>query len=88
MNILGTVNLILLYGSSVQFSIDKTYLFMLLKDRHELSVKNNWIDKEGNIFFLYTRKDMMDMLNLNKNTITKNIINKTIKNVSTSYQII
>ena len=47
-------------------------LYMLLFDRLELSLKNGWHDKEGNVFQYYTKEQMMIDLNCNSNkTIIK-----------------
>ncbi len=47
-------------------------LYMLLFDRLELSLKNGWHDKEGNVFQYYTNEQLMIDLNYNSNkTIIK-----------------
>lgn len=47
-------------------------LYMLLFDRLELSLKNGWYDKEGNVFQYYTNEQLMIDLNCNSNnTIIK-----------------
>ena len=47
-------------------------LYMLLFDRLELSLKNSWHDKEGNVFQYYTNEQLMIDLNCNSNkTIIK-----------------
>ena len=47
-------------------------LYMLLFDRLELSLKNGWNDKEGNVFQYYTNEQLMIDLNCNSNnTIIK-----------------
>ena len=47
-------------------------LYMLLFDRLELSLKNGWHDKEGNVFQYYTNDQLMIDLNCNSNkTIIK-----------------
>ena len=47
-------------------------LYMLLFDRLELSLKNGWHDKEGNVFQDYTNDQLMIDLNCNSNkTIIK-----------------
>ncbi|MDY3041480.1 conserved phage C-terminal domain-containing protein [Streptococcus pluranimalium] len=47
-------------------------LYMLLFDRLELSLKNGWHDKEGNVFQYYTNDQLMIDLNCNSNkTIVK-----------------
>ena len=47
-------------------------LYMLLFDRLELSLKNGWHDKEGDVFQYYTNEQLMIDLNCNSNkTIIK-----------------
>ncbi len=47
-------------------------LYMLLFDRLELSLKNGWHDKEGEVFQYYTNEQLMIDLNCNSNkTIIK-----------------
>lgn len=47
-------------------------LYMFLFDRLELSLKNGWHDKEGNVFQYYTNEQLMIDLNCNSNkTIIK-----------------
>ena len=47
-------------------------IYMLLFDRLELSLKNGWHDKEGNVFQYYTNEQLMIDLNCNSNkTIIK-----------------
>lgn len=51
--------------------------YSILMDRLNISIKNNWLDKEGNIYFVYTNKQLMDILNVTENTVIntkKNLI--------------
>src|SRR5699024_5054573 len=50
-------------------------MYSLLRDRYELSIKNNWIDQEGNVYCLYSRDNLADDINISVNTIRK-CINK------------
>ena len=52
-------------------SIEGKVLYGFLLSRMRLSVKNNWIDKEGNVFLIYKRADVQKMLNLSDKTVTK-----------------
>jgi len=56
-------------------SNDAKVLYMLLKDRHELSLSNGWLDDNGFVYLIYTRQDMQEIMNVSKNTITK-IVNE------------
>ena len=54
-----------------ELSNDARILYMLLKDRHELSVKNKWYNKRGEIYLIMTREEMETMLNLSPPTVRK-----------------
>lgn len=43
-------------------SNDARIAYVLLKDRHSLSLKNNWVDENGDIFLIYTRKELAQIL--------------------------
>lgn len=46
-------------------------LYAILKDRFELSVKNNWIDEEGNVYFIFTVEEIGEMLGCGKDKVIK-----------------
>ena len=46
-------------------------LYGLLLDRLSVSMKNKWIDKDGNVYIIYSRKDAQKMLKLSDKPITK-----------------
>lgn len=50
-------------------------MYSLLRDRYELSIKNNWIDQNGIVYCLYSRDNLADDINVSDNTIRK-CINK------------
>ena len=52
-------------------SNDARILYSLLRGRHDLSLKNNWVNGRGEIYLIYTREDMGEMLNLSKPTVIK-----------------
>ncbi|HET1468845.1 TPA: conserved phage C-terminal domain-containing protein [Streptococcus pneumoniae] len=61
-------------------------LYMLLFDRLELSLKNGWHDKEGNVFQYYTNEQLMIDLNCNSNnTIIK--IKKELKDAGLTTEV-
>lgn len=41
----------------MELSNDAKIAYALLKDRLELSIKNNWFDKNGDIFFIFTNEN-------------------------------
>jgi DNA-binding transcriptional ArsR family regulator len=60
-------------GEFKELSNDTRVLYMLLKDRHELSVKNEWYNKKGEVYLIMKRDEMEEMLNLSAPTIRKAI---------------
>lgn len=46
-------------------------LYGFLLDRLSLSIKNNWHDENGNVYLIFTRKEVQDKLNLSDKTVTK-----------------
>lgn len=52
-------------------SNDARCLYALLKDRHELSLKNQWINEKGEVYLIYTRVNMQEMLGLSDKTTKK-----------------
>ena len=46
-------------------SNDGKVLYSVLRDRHRLSVANNWVNENGEIYFLFSRENMSEMLNCN-----------------------
>lgn len=52
-------------------SNDAKIAYALLRDRNELSIKNNWVNDRGEVYLLFTRADLQVLLNVSKNTCTK-----------------
>ena len=50
---------------------DSKILYGFLLNRLTLSAKNNLIDEIGNVFLIFTRKEVQTMLNLSDKTATK-----------------
>lgn len=46
-------------------------LYGILLDRLTLSMKNNWIDKNGNVYLIFTRKEIQKLLHVSDKTCTK-----------------
>lgn len=46
-------------------------LYGILLDRLTLSIKNNWIDKNGNVYLIFTRKEIQRLLHISDKTCTK-----------------
>lgn len=45
--------------------------YAILNDRVSLSIKNNWVDDNGDIYFIFTNTNLEKLLSKSKNTITK-----------------
>ena len=45
-------------------SNDAKVTWPILRDRLDLSIRNNWIDKNGDIFFIYTNEKLKSILNI------------------------
>lgn len=54
-----------------KLSSDSKILYGFLLNRLLLSAKNNWVDKDGNIYLIFTRKEVQERLNLCDKTVTK-----------------
>lgn len=50
---------------------DSKILYGFLLDRLTLSQKHNWVDKNGNIYLIFTREEVQEKLNLSDKTVTK-----------------
>ncbi len=58
-----------LYKNSL--NSDSKLLYGFLLDRLSLSIKNNWHNENGNVYLIFTRKEVQDKLNLSDKTVTK-----------------
>jgi hypothetical protein len=55
-----------------ELSNDAKLLYSILQDRMELSRENGWVNDDGEIYLIFTRKNARDILNISsKSTITK-----------------
>ncbi|MCT3561012.1 plasmid replication initiation protein [Lentilactobacillus buchneri] len=52
-------------------SNDAKIAYTLLKDRFNYSVKNDWVDKNGDIYFIFTNEELMNLLNVHKDKVIK-----------------
>lgn len=50
---------------------DSKILYGFLLNRLTLSAKNNWYDENDNIYLIFTRKEVQELLNLSDKTVTK-----------------
>lgn len=55
---------VLMYGEQYKhLSSDAKLAYMVLKDRLEYSLRNNWVDEEGHVYFIFTVKELQDLFN-------------------------
>ena len=54
-----------------KLSLEAKVAYSILRDRLELSLQNDWVDNEENIYFIYTNENLMEILNLGKNKVVK-----------------
>ena len=47
-----------------KMSNDSKIAYAMLKDRCEYSLQNNWVDKDGNIYFIFTTDELMQLLHV------------------------
>ena len=59
----------LLYKNTL--NSDSKLLYGFLLDRLSLSIKNNWHDENGNVYLIFTRKEVQERLDLSDKTVTK-----------------
>lgn len=45
--------------------------YCMFRDRFELSKVNNWIDENGNVYLIFTTKDLCELLNCGTQKVTK-----------------
>jgi len=60
-------------GELKNISNDARVLYALLRDRHELSIKNQWINAKHEVYHIMSRETMCDMLGLSHKTVIKAI---------------
>ncbi|MCR2044811.1 replication initiator protein A [Anaerosalibacter massiliensis] len=60
-------------GEFKNLSNDARILYSLLRDRHELSMSNNWINEKGEVYLIFTREDIAELLGCSQPTLRKAI---------------
>lgn len=63
---------LLIYGELYR-SLDSgaKIAWTILNDRANLSKKNGWYDEKGNVYFVYTNQELMNLVNVSEPTIVK-----------------
>ena len=52
-------------------STDAKFTYTILKDRFELSLRNNWIDKNGDVYLIYTITELQEILGYGNKKVIK-----------------
>jgi len=66
-------------------SNDAKIAYMVFKDRLQYSIHNNWIDEENNVYFVYTNKELGQLLNCSEHKVIKT--KKELENINLLLQI-
>ena len=76
---------VLIYGDKYnKLSSDAKIAYMLLKDKLEFSIKNEWIDEDNYIYFKYSNIALMQIFNYSEKTVKKK--KKELESVDLLYQ--
>ncbi len=60
---------VMLYGENYsKLSDSAKIVYMIFRDRLQYSIKNNWIDKDNNVYFIFTNDELCELLNKSKPT--------------------
>lgn len=63
---------VLLYSEEYSKLSDSAKLaYVIFRDRLQYSIQNHWIDEENNVYFIFTNKELCELLNKSENTVTK-----------------
>ena len=60
-----------LFDSSCPLSLEAKVLFALILDRTDLSIKNDWRDKDGKIYIYYTIEEAQEKLGYGRSKIIR-----------------
>ena len=63
---------VLMYGEKYKhLSSDAKLAYMILKDRLEYSLRNNWVDEDNHIYFIFTNQELMNLFNCSEHKVIK-----------------
>lgn len=68
----------------INLSTEAKIIYSFLLDRIGLSQRNYWYDEENNVYLIFKRKDISELLNISEKTIIKAV--KELKNVDLLYE--
>jgi len=52
-------------------SLGAKLMYSILRDRLDLSIKNDWKNKKGYIYLVFSGEELLNLLEISKNTVTK-----------------
>ena len=52
-------------------SLGSKLMYSILRDRLDMSIKNDWKDEKGYIYLIFGGEDLLNLLEISKNTVTK-----------------
>ena len=63
---------VLMYGEQYKhLSSDAKLAYMVLKDRLEYSLRNNWVDEQGHVYFIFTNQELENLFNCHNQKVVK-----------------
>ena len=63
---------VLMYGEQYKhLSSDAKLAYMVLKDRLEYSLRNDWVDEEGHVYFILTNQELINLFNCSEHKVIK-----------------
>jgi hypothetical protein len=63
---------VLMYGEQYKhLSNDAKLAYMVLKDRLEYSLRNNWVDEDNHIYFIFTNQELGNLFNCSEHKVIK-----------------
>lgn len=71
-------------GKYKDLSLEAKMIYTLFIDRLELSKKNNWVNENGEVYLIFKRNDIGDILNITDKTVTKSI--KELKDIKLVFE--
>ena len=63
---------VLMYGEKYKhLSSDAKLAYMILKDRLDYSLRNNWVDEDNHIYFIFTNQELVNLFNCSEHKVIK-----------------
>ncbi|GAW63336.1 replication initiator protein A [Ligilactobacillus acidipiscis] len=76
---------VLIYGKTYKnLSAEAKLAYMVLKDRLEYSLKNQWVDEDNKVYFIFTNNELQKLFNCSEHKVIK--IKKELEKVNLLFQ--